>query len=212
MSKFSIGDRVVIADPAYLIEAIDPEGYVDPEFYGKTGVVKRVEEEDDTRSYVGTAYSVQADSKGYSQTISQRYLSAAPEPEPAPEPVADGVYREKDDEYADTVLVKDGKVVEVLIAGDGCEGPEYIADHLRVFQSASFSFDKVVRLVAPETEKPTLVDGIYVDNSGDIVQIKNGQHRDLQSAFGTVFTIEDLEDPIYGPYTPVVTETEAAAK
>lgn len=211
MSKFNIGDRVVIADPAYLVETIDLQGYVDPEFYGKTGVVNRVEEEDDTLSVIGTAYGVQADGKGYSQTISQRYLSAAPEPEPTPEPVADGVYREKDDEYADTVLVKDGKVVEVLIAGDGCEGPEYIADHLRVFQSASFSFDKVVRLVAPKVEKPVVADGIYVDNSGDIVQIKDGKHRDLQSGV-TVFTSAGYEDPAYGPYTPVVTETEAAAK
>jgi hypothetical protein len=210
VSKFNIGDRVTIASPAYLIQTNDPKGYVDSDFYGKTGVVTRVEEEDDTSTRVGTAYEVKADSKGYSQTISQRYLTLAPV---VKETLVDGVYR--DDSSRDTVLVKDNKVIEVLIAGDGCTTPSGLNDHLSWLQGENLA-TRLTRLVAPTTYAPDVpADGIYIDSAGDTVLVKDGKGRDV--ATGTyVYDSNNYSDSYrnleYHPYMPLVLETEVDAK
>lgn len=210
MSKFNIGDRVTIASPAYIIEERDPKGYVDPDFYGKTGVVTVVKEEDDSSDRVGTAYEVLADAEGYSQTISQRYLTLTPV---VKETLVDGVYR--DSRSDDTVLVKDNKVIEVLIAGDGCVTSEGLDDHLSWFQNGG-PVGRLTRLVAPPTTATdTPADGIYIDSAGDTVHVKDGKGRDVATGTyvyinnNTWSTYSTLE---YHPYIPLVLETEVDAK
>lgn len=210
MSKFNIGDKVTIANPAYIVTANDPKGYVSAEAFGKTAEVIKVIPEGTRDDIIGTAYQVQV-TPGLAQTISQHYLTEVVE-EPETPTLADGVYKETG-AYPDTVLVRDGKVVEVLIATDGCVDEISIADHLSWFQAGDHRLEDLVRLVAPGEPKPEpLLDGIYVDSEGDIVQIKDGKARDLQSPRGTVYSIAYYEEPIYHPYRPVVLETEVTDK
>lgn len=126
-------------------------------------------------------------------------------PAPAPElMLPDGIYRER---YRDTVLVRDGKAVEILATGDGC--PVTDAAHVSCLDGENFLKD-AVRLVAQSGEevKPTVpADGVYADKDGDILQIKGTRARYFYrtSGFGGWFDAEeDVRE--YGPYVPLVEE------
>lgn len=126
-------------------------------------------------------------------------------PEPAPRVLEDGVYREPID-GGDTVLVRDGKVTEILATGDGC--PVTNGYHLEAAHDSEFLTD-LVRLVAPETPEPPLpTDGFYVDGDGDVVQVKGDQMRyiDWGGSLGSWQALSN-DYPTYGPYTALVEET-----
>lgn len=192
MSKFNIGDRVVIADPAYLVVAGDAKGYVSPDFYGQPGIVIRVAEEGTADRRIGTSYEVEAVRDNFTQTISQHYLTAAP-PEPVKPVLADGVYLTA---LGDTVLVLSGKAVEILETGDGCPREDH---NFRLGESDILS--AATRLVAATTQA-TVPNGVYTDSDGDVVHVKDGKVRYLTS--GTVYHADDFE--VYGPYIPLVQE------
>lgn len=131
----------------------------------------------------------------------------APPTEPPAEPtLEDGVYRAPDD--GEVVLVEGGKVVEVLATGDSCS----TESHLPYYQGHP-DLSVLVRLVVPEDDSDTLpTDGFYADKDGDLVQVRDGQMRYLDS--GDVDDLDawfDLaqEYANFAPYTPLV---EAAAK
>lgn len=125
-------------------------------------------------------------------------------PVPAPEPeLPDGIYRERD---GDTVLVRDGKAVEILATGDIC--PVTDLAHVSCLDDEDFLKD-AVRLVAPTTEEvkpPVPADGVYADKDGDIVQVKGSQARYIGTTGlrGWFDATEDITE--YGPYVPLVEE------
>lgn len=194
MSKFNIGDRVVIADPAYIVLEGNAEGYVSPALYGKSGVVRRVKEED-TGSFIGTAYEVEAVRDGFTQTISQRYLTAAP-PEPVKPVLADGVYRTRLD---DTVLVLNGKAVEILESSDDCPREDHA-----FWLNEHDALDGATRLVAADAGATAVPDGVYTDSDGDVVHVKDNEVRYLHGSYAAIYNAEDIKS--YGPYIPLVQE------
>jgi hypothetical protein len=130
-------------------------------------------------------------------------------PVPAPEPtLPDGIYRERN---GDTVLVRDGKAVEILATNDSCPVTE--GAHVSCLEEEDFLKD-AVRLVAPTPEeiKPVVpADGVYADTDGDIVQIKNGSIRYLSEFVdygeepGT-FQDGASDFTMFSPYVPLVEE------
>lgn len=201
MPKFNIGDKVVISDPAYLVTETDAHGFVSSAFFGKTATVRAVKDED-ANSLIGTAYDVMAD--GLGQTISQRYLTAAPEPD---EPtIPDGVYVTNYPDAGDTVIVKDGKAIEVLETSDGCDPKGHSG-----FLNDTFYLTGAVRLVAPEIVEPEpLPDGIYADSYGDLVHIKDGKARNLVDDGGRGYLYSyDTYGTGEGPFTPAIKEDTA---
>lgn len=130
-------------------------------------------------------------------------------PVPAPKPtLPNGIYRERG---GDTVIVLDGKAVEIVATGDGC--PLSNEDHMDLLSDDDF-LDGAVRLVAPEPEdvKPTVPDnGVYADTDGDIVQVKDGRIRYLSGYVEFGDDPSDFQDgasdfAIYGPYVSLVEE------
>lgn len=134
-------------------------------------------------------------------------FGSAPVPAPKPE-LPDGIYRERD---GDTVLVRDGRAVEILATGDIC--PVTDSAHLACLDDEDFLKD-AVRLVAPTPEEivPTVpADGVYADKDGDIVQVKGGLLRYLSGyvEYGdepSPFRDDEGDFVTYGPYVPLVEE------
>lgn len=194
MSKFNVGDRVVISDPAYLVSAANAKAYVSPDAYGKPATVTRVNEEDEG-TLVGQAYVVRIDGGTLSQTISQRYLTAAP----AAPALPDGVYRETG---GDIVLVRDGKAVEILETNDGC--PRDNVDHLSSLSQDNYLSGAVRLVAADRTATSSVPDGVYTDSEGDVVHVKDNKVRYFNARNNPTYYEDDLT--VYGPYIPLVEE------
>lgn len=205
MTKYNIGDRVLVANPAYLVMAGDAEGFVSTGMFGAVGKILRVLDED-SGSLVGQAYSVQAEGSDLQQTISQRYLSPASEPaKPTTifDDLEDGIYEV---DGLDTFIVRRGEATFARCKY-GLNGEDEVSgfDH-----NSTRVNGNVVRLVAPET-KPAPdypEDGAYVDTDGDLLVIADRKATWVNDfgRNGEEIHPDNLVD--YGPLTPLVPEAK----
>jgi hypothetical protein len=137
-----------------------------------------------------------------------RTASTPVAPVPFPKPtLPNGIYRERD---GDTIIVLDGKAVEIVATGDGCSLDN--ETHTDLLGEDDF-LDGAVRLIAPkpeDVEPPMPADGVYADKDGDIVQVKDGRIRYLSDyvAYGSASNFFDGTEDFhtYGPYVPLVEE------
>lgn len=200
MTKYNIGDRVLVADPAYLVFAEDAAGYVSSEMFGKTGTITEVPQED-SDGLVGQAYAVEADS-GLWQTISQRYLSPAPEPvKPTTifDDLEDGIY-EVDD--TDTFIVRGGEATFARC--------RYALSDDWYSHDPAQATGRVVRLVQPEIEpSPDYPeDGAYVDTDNDLLVIADRKATWVVNFGKNGQELDHYELASYGPFIPLVPEAK----